>query len=123
MLTLCHKNTLVYKYGGSDARFNNLGSMHCLYWEAIQRAKALGLETLDLGRSETKQSGLITFKNRWGATESKLTYLRFSHSENPLHMFEANGTTWKTRAARTIFSRMPICFLPNVGGLLYKHIG
>jgi len=123
MLTLRHKNTLVYKYGGSDARFNNLGSMHCLYWESIQRAKALGLETLDLGRSDTNQSGLITFKNRWGAAQSNLTYLRFSHSENPVHMFEPGGTTWRARAARTLFSRVPIWVLPNVGGLLYKHIG
>ena len=30
---------LIYKYGGSDVRFNNLGSMHCLYWESIQRSK------------------------------------------------------------------------------------
>src|SRR5579859_4786148 len=123
MLTLRHKNTLVYKYGGSDARFNNLGSMHCLYWESIERAKALGLETLDLGRSDTNQNGLITFKNRWGAAQSKLTYLRFSHSENPAHMFEASGTNWKTWAAKTMFSHLPICVLPNVGSLLYKHIG
>src|SRR6202046_2543715 len=34
MLTLQHKNTLVYKYGGSDTRFNNLGSIHSLYWES-----------------------------------------------------------------------------------------
>jgi CelD/BcsL family acetyltransferase involved in cellulose biosynthesis len=123
MLTLRHKNTLVYKYGGSDARFNRLGSMHSLYWESIQRAKALGLEVLDLGRSNAHQIGLITFKDRWGATQSNLTYLRFSRSENPTHTFEGSGSTWKTRAAKNVFACTPSWVLPGLGNLLYRHIG
>jgi hypothetical protein len=123
MLTLRHKNTLIYKYGGSDARFNNLGSMHCLYWESIQRAKELGLETLDLGRSDLDQSGLITFKTRWGATVSNLTYFRFSHSDNPTHWFESTGPNWRTRAAKSMLAHTPASVLPTLGSLLYKHIG
>ena len=123
MLTLRHKNTLVYKYGGSDTRFNRLGSMHSLYWESIQRAKALGLEVFDLGRADADQIGLITFKSRWGATQSNLTYLRFSLSENPTHAFEAGRTTWKTRAAKNVFAHAPTWILPELGDLLYRHIG
>jgi CelD/BcsL family acetyltransferase involved in cellulose biosynthesis len=123
MLTLRHKNTLVYKYGGSDTRFNRLGSMHSLYWKSIQRAKALGLEVFDLGRADADQIGLITFKSRWGATQSNLTYLRFSLSENPTHAFEAGRTTWKTRAAKNVFAHAPTWILPELGDLLYRHIG
>ena len=122
MLTLHHKNTLVYKYGGSDPKYNNLGSMHCLYWEAIQRAKVLGLEEFDLGRTDIDQPGLMTFKRRWGAAESSLSYFRISHCERPTHMFEAR-TAWKARAAKTIFSVAPAWVLSRLGGLLYKHIG
>jgi hypothetical protein len=123
MLTIRHKNTLVYKYGGSDSRFNNLGSMHSLYWEAIQRAKALGLETFDLGRSDVNQAGLITFKTRWGASFSNLTYFRFTRSDHPKHWFEPAGPTWKARAAKKMFAQMPTFFLPTLGNILYKHIG
>ncbi|MFZ3215852.1 MAG: GNAT family N-acetyltransferase [Candidatus Acidiferrales bacterium] len=123
MLTLRHKNTLVYKYGGSDSRFNKLGSMHCLYWESIQRAKALGLEMFDLGRSDADQSGLITFKSRWGATLSNLTYFRFAPSSDPIHWFEPRGATWKTRAAKAIVAHSPAALLPGLGNLLYRHIG
>jgi CelD/BcsL family acetyltransferase involved in cellulose biosynthesis len=123
MLTIRHKNTLVYKYGGSDIRFNRLGSIHCLYWESIRRAKALGLEELDLGRSDAEQSGLITFKRRWGATESILTYFRLAPSNSPLHWFETPGTTWKARAARSVLAHVPLRVLPVLGGLLYKHMG
>ncbi len=123
MLTLRHKNTLVYKYGGSDTRFNNLGSMHCLYWESIQRAKALGLEVFDLGRSDADQTGLITFKSRWGATPSNLTYFRFAPSHDPVHWFEPSGITWKTRVAKSMIAHAPTAVLPPLGSLLYKHIG
>jgi hypothetical protein len=123
MLTLRHKNTLFYKYGGSDTRFNNLGSIHSLYWESIQRAKDLGLESFDLGRSDLHQKGLITFKSRWGATLSDLTYWRLSRSENPTHWFESVDTSWKTRAAKSTLAHAPASVLPVLGNLLYKHIG
>src|SRR5205085_2919409 len=38
ILTLSYKDVLVYKYGCSDARFNNLGGMQFLFWEAIREA-------------------------------------------------------------------------------------
>lgn len=123
MITLRHKKTLVYKYGGSDARYNNLGSIHSLYWEAIQQAKALGLEELDLGRSDSDQSGLIRFKSRWGASVSNLTYFRFAPSSEARHWFEPMGNSWKVRAAQVFVGHLPARLLPGLGSLLYKHIG
>lgn len=123
MLTLRHKNTLVYKYGASDVRFNRLGSMHSLYWESIQRAKALGLEVFDLGRADLEQIGLIAFKSRWGAIQSNLTYFRFSLSESPTHAFEPSSARWKTSVAKSVFAHTPTWILPGLGDLLYRHIG
>ena len=122
MLTLRHKDTLYYKYGGSDTRFNNLGGMHLLYWESIQRAKNLGLRVFDLGRSDAGQTGLITFKGRWGATESRLSYFRFTSSPNPIHAFDPSVSNWKTRVMKRVFAQAPVSFLPVLGKVLYKHI-
>src|SRR5262249_27737023 len=70
ILTLRHKDTLVYKYGCSDARFHAMGAMPLLFWQAIEGGKALGLGKFDLGRSDVDDQGLITFKNHLGATSS-----------------------------------------------------
>ena len=78
ILTLRHGNTLVYKYGGSDSRFDDLGGTHLLLWRSILEARQLGLHTFDLGRSEIENQNLITFKDRWGADRSTLTYSRFA---------------------------------------------
>lgn len=123
MLTIRYKETLVYKYGGSDARFNNLGGMHLLYWRSILDAKNSGLRVFDLGRSDADQTGLITFKSRWGAKESRLTYVRLTPLENPAHIFDPGVRTWRTQIAKRIFAHAPAKVLSALGSVLYKHVG
>jgi len=123
MLTIRHRETLVYKYGGSDSRFNNMGGMHLLYWRSIQDAKETGCRMFDLGRSDVDQAGLITFKSRWGAAQSMLTYCRLAPSGNAVHIFDPAVRTWRTRFAKQLFSHAPAKVLSAMGAALYKHIG
>ncbi len=67
IITIRHNRTLVYKYGGANYRFRALGGMQLLLWQAIQRAMQDGLTEFDLGRSDMSDSGLVAFKDRWGA--------------------------------------------------------
>ena len=122
ILTIQFKDTLYYKYGGSDAEYNNMGGMHLLFWTAIQEAKSAGLRRFDFGRSDADQQGLITFKNRWGATQSALTYYRYSVSETPRHLFEPEAK-WKSKMARAVLGKLPVGILPFVGQILYRHVG
>lgn len=118
ILTLRYKDTMVYKYGCSDARFHNLGGMALLFWEAIQDAKAAGLGEFDFGRSDLEQTGLITFKNHWGATMSELVYMRYPRRK---HHFAK--TFHRKVLAKRVFERLPDGILVLAGKLLYKHIG
>jgi hypothetical protein len=123
MLTVRYKDTMVYKNGGSDSRFHNLGAMHLLYWHSIQDAKTLGLRTFDLGRTDAEQLGLIRFKSRWGAKQSALTYTRFASTGESRHVFDQHGTGWKMRMLRHAFGVTPRGLLPTIGSFLYKHAG
>jgi len=123
MLTIQHKDTLVYKYGCSDPRYNNLGSMHLLYWRAIQDAKSAGLRCFDFGRTDADQQGLITFKNRWGASQSILTYARYGTAEKSTHIFDLYSSKWKSKVAKFALSHVSPAALPMIGKILYKHIG
>lgn len=123
MITIRYKDALYYKYGGSDTRFNHFGGMHLLYWQAIQDAKSLGLLVFDFGRSDKNQVGLMTFKSRWGAAASNITYWRLSFSGGSTHMFEVTGRPWPQRIARSIFAFAPPRMLSALGAVLYKHIG
>jgi CelD/BcsL family acetyltransferase involved in cellulose biosynthesis len=123
MITLRHKDTLTYKYGCSDPRFNHLGSMHLLFWNAIQEAKFSGLRFLDFGRCDAGQQGLITFKNRWGAMQSVLTYSRYGAAQKSTHLFDLYSSRWKSRAAKFALRHISPAILPTIGRIMYQHIG
>jgi CelD/BcsL family acetyltransferase involved in cellulose biosynthesis len=121
ILTIRHKDTMVYKYGCSDAAHNNLGGMHLLFWTAIKEAKHDGLRTFDLGRSDIRNEGLIVFKDRWGSTRSMLRYATLTAGARPKTSQLAGD--WKERISGHVFSHLPERVLSLAGNLLYKHIG
>jgi hypothetical protein len=121
MITIHHKDTMFYKYGCSDAAYNNLGSMPSLYWRAIYDAKKLNCRFFDLGRTDADQLGLITFKNRWGATESTLNYCRYGIASESTHFFDLNNSSWTTSAARYVLGQLPTGVLSMAGRIFYKH--
>lgn len=123
MITLGFKDTLIYKYGGSDSKFNHLGGMHLLFWRSIVDAKNAGLRFLDLGRTNADQQGLITFKNRWGATQSTLTYVKYAVAGEPTHWFDLPSPGWKSRRSKQILALLPLGALNVLGEFLYKHVG
>jgi hypothetical protein len=118
ILTLRHKNTLVYKYGCSDSAFQNLGGIQFLLWKAILEAKALGLDQLDFGRSDTDNLGLITFKDRWGAKSGELKYPRWSRKDS-----HSPGKNHSRGIIKHIVGALPDSVMQVAGRLLYRHVG
>lgn len=117
ILTLGFKQTLMYKYGCSDERFHNLGAMPLLFWRAIEAGKQDGAVEFDLGRSETDNTGLIHFKQNFGAASAPLHYFRLP--ARPARV----RTEWATQMARDLFARMPRPVLTVTSRLLYRHLG
>ncbi|HVB59224.1 MAG TPA: GNAT family N-acetyltransferase [Candidatus Acidoferrales bacterium] len=123
ILTLRHKDTLLYKYGCSDAQFHNLGGMQLLLWRSIEEAKSAGLRTFDLGRSDSDNAGLIRFKEQLGAIRSSLIYSRYTTSIKSRDNYKLREAQWKLRIAKRLLSHVPGRVLSMVGDVLYKHIG
>lgn len=117
IMTLSHKNTLVYKYGCSDASYHNLGGMPFLFWKAIEEAKDLGMQAFDFGRSDTTNQGLIRFKDQWGTGRSMIAYGRVYARPR-----QTVGEEYSVQIAKRIFARMPDGLLATAGRLLYRHI-
>jgi lipid II:glycine glycyltransferase (peptidoglycan interpeptide bridge formation enzyme) len=117
VLTLYFKDTMVFKYGASDAEFHRLGTMPYLLWKAIEEAKLAGARSFDFGRSEICNPGLIHFKDNFGATQSSLIHKTFPpqswKQEDSLGM----------KLAKSVFSKLPENVLVLAGRHLYRHIG
>lgn len=119
IVTLRHPNSMIYKYGCSDERYHATGAMPFLYWRMIQDAKQAGIASVDFGRSDTDNPGLIRFKDQWGTRRAALKYYRFPEPR-AAHTGSSGAFT---RLAKNIFSRLPDSVLETVGRLVYKHIG
>lgn len=118
ILTLQHRDVVVYKYGCSDTAFQNLGGTALLLWKTIIEAQAAGLTRMDFGRSDADNPGLIAFKDRWGAKSSKLTYLRWSRKQLP------DVTRQRSYGVvKQLFAMMPDAALQAIGRFLYRHVG
>ena len=118
IVTLTHRNSLIYKYGCSDERYHATGSMPFLFWRTIQEAKAAGISLMDFGRSDLDNPGLIRFKDQWGTRRTELTYYRYPAPAAP---HSSSGLA--TRGAKAIFAHLPDRLLELVGRAVYRHIG
>ena len=118
ILTLHFKQTMVYKYGCSDARYHNLGGMPFVLWKTITDAKRLGATEFDMGRSDLGNVGLTTFKERFGAVRSVLTYKKY-----PDPGLRALGKALAERSAKHVFGVLPSGLQVLAGKLIYPHIG
>lgn len=118
VLTLRYKDTVYYKYGCSDARFNRLGGMPWLLWRAITAAKSNGANAFDMGRTEAENTGLLVFKNHWVPNPVCLVYWRFPDTPS---LGAISG--WKLNIAKYAFSLMPDRLRTFAGKLIYRHIG
>lgn len=120
ILTLRHKDVLMYKYGCSDTRFNSLGGTQLLFWNAIQEGKREGMREFDLGRSDLANTGLILFKDRLGGARSMMTYRRCYQSP-PARFTGAKAAGWALLASNAIVPYLSDGALSLVGSALYRY--
>jgi CelD/BcsL family acetyltransferase involved in cellulose biosynthesis len=119
IFSVAHKQKMIYKYGCSDAQSHNLGGMQFLFWDLIRDSKTRGFEEIDFGRSECENTGLVTFKDRWGTKRQLITYLRY-----PPRPPAAVGSPSKImRLGNKVFEHCPPGLLRMAGRLLYPHVG
>ena len=117
IMTLRHRRSVVYKYGCSDQRVHNLGGMPFLFWRMIEESKAEGAETVDFGRSDLENEGLIRFKTKFNAHQRSLIYYRSLGSEK--QMFE----TRQSKTVARLLSMLPDQISCAAGRILYRHMG
>jgi hypothetical protein len=117
IITLSHRQTMVYKYGCSDASANKYGGTPMLFWQTIQEAKRNGQNELDMGRSDLDDPGLSVFKEHWGSIPAPLTYWRYPAKES------RTKPAWQKSLANRVVSASPDRVLQLAGNVLYRHMG
>jgi CelD/BcsL family acetyltransferase involved in cellulose biosynthesis len=116
ILALTNRRCVTYKYSCSNDAFRSLGGGPFLLWSLIKDAKARGMEELDLGRSDG--TGLVAYKDRWGAKRTELTYW-----QHPAPLANRSSESRMSIVSHAVLKRMPFSVLSLAGEILYKHVG
>ena len=116
---------VLYKFGASDYRFQNLRANDLLFWEAIQHYSELGYEEFCFGRTSEESESLRRFKLGWGAGEQSLDYYRYNlkrkrfDSDNNFTLKSPKETGYHN----FVFRNSPKSLLKFIGNITYRHIG
>jgi hypothetical protein len=84
--------------------------------EAINWYANRGYESMDFGRTELSNNGLLQFKRGWGTTEQKINYYRFDTKKNEFVQHSLVSENYQY-----IFKYLPTVLSRIVGKALYKY--
>jgi hypothetical protein len=112
------RKSVIYKFGASDGKHQNLRANNLVMWEAIRRYAGEGFTSLDFGRTSISNEGLRRFKLSWGTEERKLEYLRCDLRR----MQYVRNRNDKDGGLHMLYKFVPVLLSRAVGSLLYKHI-
>jgi CelD/BcsL family acetyltransferase involved in cellulose biosynthesis len=116
---LAWNQSMIYKFGASDAGAWALRPNHLLLWHAIRTACEQGYRWFDLGRTDADQEGLRRFKLTWGAIEEPLVYQTLDNGDpEPVSPTDRMGA----RVLRPVIRHSPLLVCRAVGEALYRYV-
>lgn len=113
-------DTVLYKYGASDKRFQDLRANNLVMWEAIKRYAEQGCATMLMGRTDLDHDGLRQFKMGWNTEEYPINYYRYDlRSAIFTNGSMASSSSFETK----VLQHTPLPILRAMGKVLYRHFG
>ena len=120
-LLLKFKDWVIIEYGHDLFEFRKLFVNHFLDWSAIKLAHQERYKFVSFGRTYRNNSGLISYKEHWGATAEKL--LTHVYPKEICSKENAKEESWKYRMIRQICKRSPRVFYNWISAAVYRHLG
>jgi CelD/BcsL family acetyltransferase involved in cellulose biosynthesis len=115
------KETVIVEFGCDLIEFRRLYPNHFLDWKSIQLAYSEGYKIFSFGRTSPQNTGLMTYKNRWGTTVESLS--QFHYPESFSSIGEQRESSWKYKMMRTVLRKVPPPIFNMIGDFVYRHMG
>ena len=117
LVLLKYQDRLYYKWSARGA-VNAPGANHLLLWRLIEKY-AGSARSLDLGRADVRNQGLMQFKKEIGGRAEALPYSYFPRA--PRHI-SAEVPSATHRAMTHIWRRLPLSTTRLIGSALYGYL-
>jgi len=108
----------IFKYGASDARYQEFRGNNVVMWEAIRFFSRNGFKSLSFGRTDPENNGLETYKRGWGGVKSKLAYIKYDVKNG--RYITAKKPTYGVH--NRIFRHLPIGVCKFLGRSIYPFM-
>lgn len=114
------KDTIYYKYSASDPKYViSVTPNHLLTWTAIESACVEGKKFFDFGRTSSANSGLMRYKEMWGAMPSDLPYFHCPGKKGPVVVTEDN---FFYRTVTGLWRILPAPIAETIGPRIYRYM-
>ena len=94
------------------------GANHQLVWSAIEEFTGKAA-TLDLGRTDNRNEGLVRFKRHLGATRVPLPYAYFPHAPRNI---SAEAPAGARKLMSKLWRRLPMPVARALSGMVYSYL-
>ncbi|MBU0481705.1 MAG: GNAT family N-acetyltransferase [Proteobacteria bacterium] len=109
----------MYKYGASNSDCQQLRANYLVMWHAIRHYARQGFESMDMGRTDPDNHGLVQYKNGWSTRSEEIAYYKYSLNKRlPLPLPKKSGPSFSER----IVPHLPIPVLRIIGSVAYRHV-
>lgn len=110
-------DSIYYKYNASNPQFlKSKAPNHLLTWQAIKEACLNGYKIFDFGRTSPENSGLMRYKEMWGAKRLDLPYYYYPQNDS----FAPTESSILYRIFRNFWRKTPSIIVNKIGPKIYK---
>jgi hypothetical protein len=109
---------VIYKFGASDLKHQDVRANNLLMWKAISYFAEQGYTYFSFGKTDIENEGLRKYKLGYGAQERVLTYFRYNLNDEK---FSLNNSRFASM--EKVFNLMPVPILKMIGNVMYRHMG
>lgn len=111
------RETLYYKWGAREPRDRSSANF-VLWWKIIEQYRS-GMRSIDLGRTDMRNYGLMRFKRELGARAEPLPY---SFHPRPPDSASPEVLSGRQKLIATIWRHLPVSVAKVIGGAFYRYL-
>lgn len=117
---LQYNGKVIYGYGAAKPDSLKKYPYNAFLWKSIEDSLEQKCSTFDFGRTSHENTGLIQFKQKWGAQRQELTYSYYPKTPSSLGS-NREGFIYKT--ANNVIRTMPLPLYKTMSDRVFKHFG
>lgn len=120
IFALKFKDRFLVEYIADELDAREVMPGHFLYWNAIQAAFHGGFKVFDFGRTDSRNEGLMRFKNSWGTEVTELPHYFWPKAPKAI---SGSDEAVSVRLIKAACRHAPDFLQKIIGGVCYRHMG